>query len=66
MDAKIRALWNPQGDLQCIDLGLDYFLIRFKLSEDYWKVVNGGPWFVRQQFLSVCRWTPGFRLLRLR
>ncbi|GMY10269.1 hypothetical protein FCV25MIE_05508 [Fagus crenata] len=32
MDLKIRVLWNPQGDLQCIDLGLDYFLIRFKLS----------------------------------
>ena len=60
IDAKIRALWNPQGDLQCIDLGLDYFLIQFKLSEDYWKVVNSGPWFVRQQFLSVHRWTPGF------
>ncbi len=55
MDLKIRVLWNPQGDLQCIDLSLDYFLIRFKLSEDYLKVVNGGPWFVHQQFLSVRR-----------
>uniref|UniRef100_A0A2N9FQ21 Reverse transcriptase domain-containing protein n=1 Tax=Fagus sylvatica TaxID=28930 RepID=A0A2N9FQ21_FAGSY len=61
MDFKIRSLWKPQGDMQMIDLGLDFFLIRFKLADDYWKVVNGGPWFVKQQFLSVRCWSPGFR-----
>lgn len=29
---KISTIWKPQGDLQCIALGLDYFLIRFKLK----------------------------------
>ena len=47
--------------MQCIDLGLDFFLVRFKLNEDYWHVVNDGPWFVRQQFLIIRCWTPGFR-----
>jgi hypothetical protein len=61
MDFKIRSLWKPSGDMQCIDLGNDYFLIRFKLEEDYWKVVNGGPWFINQQFLTIRRWSPGFR-----
>lgn len=46
-----------------IDLGLDYFLIRFKLKEDYWKVISDSPWFIRQQFLSIRRWSPGFRPL---
>ncbi|GMY19177.1 hypothetical protein FCV25MIE_14416 [Fagus crenata] len=61
MDFKIRSLWKPQGDMQIIDLGLDFFLVRFKLSDDYWNVVNGGPWFIKQQFLSVRCWSPGFR-----
>ncbi|KAK9999881.1 hypothetical protein SO802_019484 [Lithocarpus litseifolius] len=61
LDFKIRAIWKPQGKLQCIDLGLDYFLIRFKLKDDYWKVINEGPWSIGQQFLSVRRWFPGFR-----
>jgi hypothetical protein len=61
MDFKVRSLWKPSGDMQCIDLGNDYFLIRFKLEEDYWKVVNGGPWFINQQFLTIRRWSPGFR-----
>nr|POE60898.1 hypothetical protein CFP56_31323 [Quercus suber] len=41
--------------------GLDYFLIRFKLNEDYWKVLNEGPWFIGQQFLSVKQWSPRFK-----
>ena len=61
MDFKIRLLWKPRGDMQCIDLGLDFFLVRFRLSEDYWHVVNDGPWFIRQQFLTIRRWSPGFR-----
>jgi hypothetical protein len=61
MDYKVRTLWKLQGEMQMIDLGMDFFLLRFKLQEDYWHVVNGGPWFVKQQFLSVRCWTPGFR-----
>ena len=60
MDFKVRSLWKPLGDMQCIDLGSDYFLIRFKLEDDYWKVVNGGPWFINQQFLTIRRWSLGF------
>ncbi len=63
MDFKIRSLWKPQGDMQVIDLRLDFFLIRFKLSDDYWNVVDGGPWFIKQQFLSVRCWSPRFRPL---
>lgn len=61
VDYKIHTIWKSQGDLQCIGLGLDYFLIRFKLKEDYWKVLNEGPWFIGQQFLSIQQWSPGFK-----
>ena len=40
LNYKIRAIWKLQGDLQCIDLGLGYFLVRFKLKDDYWRVTN--------------------------
>ena len=61
---KIRAIWKPQGELQGIDLGLNYFLIRFKLKEDYWKVLNKGPWFISQQFLTMRQWSLGFKPLK--
>ena len=61
IDYKIQAIWKPQGKLQCIDLSLDYFLIRFRLKEDYWKVLNKGPWFIGQQFLTMRQWYPSFK-----
>ena len=44
---------DAQGELQCIDLDLDYFLIKFKLEEDYWKVINNGHWFIGQNLFSI-------------
>nr|POF07980.1 hypothetical protein CFP56_55293 [Quercus suber] len=35
LHSKILALWKPVGKLDCIDLGRDYFLIRFSLQEDH-------------------------------
>ncbi|GMY33132.1 hypothetical protein FCV25MIE_28374 [Fagus crenata] len=61
MNFKVRSLRKPSGDMQCINLGSDYFVIHFKLKEDYWKVVNGRPWFINQQFLTIRHWSLGFR-----
>ena len=43
LHSKIMSLWKPAGRLDCVDLGFDYFLIRFGLVEDYDKVLRGGP-----------------------
>lgn len=40
---KIWTIWKLEGNLQDIDLGLDYFLVRFQLKSNYWKVINEGP-----------------------
>lgn len=37
----LEAVWNPAGRLDCVDLGKDFFLIRFGLVEDYDKVLKG-------------------------
>lgn len=43
LNYKIRIIWKLEGNLQVIDLGLDYFLVRFQLKNNYWKVINEGP-----------------------
>ena len=58
---KLRSLWNPCGKMDCIDLGSDYFLIKFDLAEDVDRVLKGGPWFIGQQFLAIRQWEPEFR-----
>ena len=46
LSSRIRNLWNPFGKLDCIDLGHDYFLIKFDCQQDLDKVLKGGPWFI--------------------
>lgn len=46
--------------MDCIDVGHDYFLIKFELQADLESVLRGGPWFVRSQFLAIRQWEPGF------
>ncbi|XP_075670298.1 uncharacterized protein LOC142640088 [Castanea sativa] len=47
--------------LDCIDLGMDYFLVNFELIEDMDNTLKGGPWFIGQQFLAIRQWEPEFK-----
>ena len=58
---RVMSLWKLAGRLDCVYLGKDYFLMRFGLVEDYNNVLNGGPWFIREHFLSIRRWEPNFK-----
>ena len=58
---KINALWKPIARIDCVNLGKNYFLIKFYGSDDYDKVLKGGPWFVREHFLAITSWEPYFR-----
>ncbi|GKV08919.1 hypothetical protein SLEP1_g20489 [Rubroshorea leprosula] len=57
---RIKAQWKPKGKWECIDLGLDFFLVRFQDENDLHKVVYGGPWFVGPYYLTIRRWEPNF------
>ncbi|XP_019231889.1 PREDICTED: uncharacterized protein LOC109212674 [Nicotiana attenuata] len=60
LQSKLLALWNPTEDLPLIDLGSDFFLIKFQKEENMLKSLHGGPWFVLNHFLSVRQWEPKF------
>ena len=47
--------------LDCVNLGKDFFFIRFSSNEDYDKVLKGGPWFVGEHFLAIKQWEPYFK-----
>ncbi|XP_023873452.1 uncharacterized protein LOC111986046 [Quercus suber] len=61
LDSKIRSMWNPVGKMDCIDLGLDYFLVKFELADDMDNILKGGLWFISQHFLAIRQWEPGFK-----
>lgn len=58
---KINALWKPTEKIDCVNLGKDYFLIKFSSSDDYDNVLRGGPWFVGEHFLAIKPWEPYFK-----
>ena len=61
---KINALWKPVAKLDCVNLGKDFFFIRFSNSDDYDKVLRGEPWFVGEHFLAIKQWSLISRHLR--
>lgn len=40
------------------DLGKGFFLIRLSCSDDFDKVLQGGPWFTGEHFLAIKPWEP--------
>ena len=46
--------------MECIDLGNDFFLIRFSIIKDRARVLKGGLWFVEGHYLSIRCWELNF------
>ena len=58
---RVQKMWNSCDGMDCIDLGYDYFLVKFKLPEDVDSILTGGPWFIGQHFLAIRQWDPEFK-----
>ena len=59
--SKIKELRKRSGRIDYIDLGQDFFLIKFECREDIDNVLKGGPWFIGQQFLTIQLWELKFK-----
>ena len=57
---KLQQLWKPSGRLDCVDLGNEFFLMRFSMKEDLDAVLRKGPWFIGEHYLSIRPWEPFF------
>uniref|UniRef100_A0A7N2M3V1 DUF4283 domain-containing protein n=1 Tax=Quercus lobata TaxID=97700 RepID=A0A7N2M3V1_QUELO len=55
---KLNALWKPMAKMDCVNLGKDFFLIKFSDPSYYDKVLKGGPWFFGEHFLAIKPWEP--------
>ena len=54
-------MWKPIGKMDCVDLGHNFFLVKFLIKKDNSKVFKGGPWFVEGHYLFIRYWEPNFR-----
>ncbi|XP_030924751.1 uncharacterized protein LOC115951739 [Quercus lobata] len=60
LHGRLLSLWKPVGKLDCVDLGKEFFLVRFSVREDCEAVLRNGPWFIGENFLSIRPWEPNF------
>lgn len=51
--SKLIEIWKSSEELILIDLGWDFFIIKFNLEESMVKALLLGPWFISGHFLSV-------------
>ncbi|XVE96610.1 hypothetical protein REPUB_Repub02eG0237700 [Reevesia pubescens] len=58
---RIKQLWALKGHVEVVDMDNGFYCIRFGLRMDYNSVLTNGPWIVADHYLTVRRWTPGFR-----
>lgn len=57
---ELTDTWKPTEPITFIDLGKDFYIIKFIKMENLQKVLHRGPWFIAGHFLSVKRWEPNF------
>ena len=61
LQSKLYLLWKPVGSLDCVDLGKEFYSVKFSLKEDMDAVLKNGPWFIAGHFLSIRPWEPFFK-----
>ena len=44
LHSRLMNLWKPSGRVDMVDLGRDFFLMRFSIREDLEMVLMKGPW----------------------
>ena len=58
---RLTGIWRPKGNFTLIDLGYDFFLVKFFLDLDFMSMLERGPWFVGEHYLSIRKWEPQFQ-----
>lgn len=58
---RLLRLWCLEGEIDFIDLGLGYYIVKFSVQSDMIKVLTGGPWKILGHYIMVQRWKPNFK-----
>lgn len=57
---RLSMIWKTTKEIVLIDLGHDYYIVKFFKEENLNKALEHGPWFINGFFLSAKRWHPNF------
>jgi hypothetical protein len=60
MRDRLKALWKLSGDMNVMDIGHGFFMVKFDLEADREKVISGGPWMIMDHYVAIRPWTTDF------
>ncbi|QHO28903.1 uncharacterized protein LOC127740571 [Arachis duranensis] len=60
MKRRLEIMWSNKGSLDVIDLGQDFYLVKFYANEDFDFALLEGPWKLYDHYLTVRLWEPNF------
>nr|XP_025703040.1 myb-like protein X [Arachis hypogaea] len=63
MKRRLEIMWGRFGGIDVIDLGNDFYLIKFYAQEDLDHALLDGPWKIYDHYLAVRLWEPNFNPL---
>ncbi|KAL3510563.1 hypothetical protein ACH5RR_029964 [Cinchona calisaya] len=52
-DLKIREIWKPKESINIINLGKDFFPVKFLDEDDFLTIISRGPWFLNRYYVSI-------------
>lgn len=60
MKERLSRLWKLSASFEIMDIGNDFFMVKFKEEVDRVKVIKGGPWMIFDHYLTMQSWSPEF------
>ena len=61
LQSRLLSMWKPVGRIDIVDLDKEFYLVRFYSKDDYDAILDKGPWFIGENFLSILPWEPNFK-----
>lgn len=60
MRDRLARTWKLGTGFEILDIGHDFFMVKFDDEADRAKVMDGGPWMIFDHYLTVQRWSHAF------
>jgi len=57
---RLKTKWVFDGDFSLMDMGYDYYVIRFTNRERYNHALMDGPWMIGDNYPVIREWIPNF------
>ncbi|XP_025684571.1 uncharacterized protein [Arachis hypogaea] len=57
---RLESMWGKQGSIEVIDIGNEFFIVKFFSQEDLDYALTEGPWRIFDHYLSIKFWKPNF------